>query len=144
MTEATHFSQCVHDQQRRLEADSIRCAQLISGGRRCIRPPCTVPRSRSPTMRCIRLVILLFPKDSGRLLVNKRSPFRGHSPDKAIIVSYILCQSKPWMAYANMDGTVQTSNYLFYICQSQLRIWSQLHIWESKRLINTGSTVQTR
>ena len=32
MTEATHFSQCVHDQQRRLEAedcDSIRCAQLI-------------------------------------------------------------------------------------------------------------------
>ena len=28
MTEATHFSQCVHDQQRRLEAedcDSIRC-----------------------------------------------------------------------------------------------------------------------
>ena len=69
MTEATHFSQCVHDQQRRLEAedcDSIRCAQLISGGRRrirppCtgrrrIRPPCTVPRSRSPTMRCIRLV----------------------------------------------------------------------------------------
>ena len=60
MTEATHFSQCVHDQQRRLEAedcDSIRCAQLISGGRRRIRPPCTVPRSRSPTMRCIRLVI---------------------------------------------------------------------------------------
>ena len=53
MTEATHFSQCVHDQQRRLEAedcDSIRCAQLISGGRRrkLIRPPCTVPRSRSP------------------------------------------------------------------------------------------------
>ena len=36
MTEATNFSQCVHDQQRRLEAedcDSIRCAQLISGGR---------------------------------------------------------------------------------------------------------------
>ena len=59
MTEATHFSQCVHDQQRRLEAedcDSIRCAQLISGGRRRIRPPCTVPRSRSPTMCCIRLV----------------------------------------------------------------------------------------
>ena len=59
MTEATHFSQCVHDQQRRLEAedcDSIRCAQLISGGRRRIRPPCRVPRSRSPTMRCIRLV----------------------------------------------------------------------------------------
>ena len=51
MTEATHFSQCVHDQQRRLEAedcDSIRCAQLISGGGRRIRPPCTVPRSRSP------------------------------------------------------------------------------------------------
>ena len=51
MTEATHFSQCVHDQQRRLEADdcdSIQCAQLISGGRRRIRPPCTVPRSRSP------------------------------------------------------------------------------------------------
>ena len=51
MTEATHFSQCVHNQQRKLEAedcDSIRCAQLISDGRRRIRPPCTVPRSRSP------------------------------------------------------------------------------------------------
>ena len=51
MTEATHFSQCVHDQQSRLEAedcDSIRCAQLICGGRRRIRPQCTVPRSRSP------------------------------------------------------------------------------------------------
>ena len=51
MTEATHFSQCVHDQPRRLEAedcDGIRCAQLISGGRRRIRPPCTVPRSRTP------------------------------------------------------------------------------------------------
>ena len=51
MTEATLFSQCVHDQQRRLEAedcDSIRCAQLISGGRRRLRSPCTVPRSRSP------------------------------------------------------------------------------------------------
>ena len=65
MTEATHFSQCVHDQQRRLEAedcDSIRRAQLISGGRRRVRPPCTVPRSRSPhnvlhspSYRCIRL-----------------------------------------------------------------------------------------
>ena len=56
MTEAIHFSQCVHDQQRRLEAedcDSIRCAQLISGGRRRIRPPCSVPRSRSPTMRLV-------------------------------------------------------------------------------------------
>ena len=62
MTEATHFSQCVHDQQRRLEAedcDSIRCTQLISGGRRRIRPPCTVPRSRSPIMHCIRLVIII-------------------------------------------------------------------------------------
>ena len=51
MTEATHFSQCVHDQQRRQEAEdcnSIRCAQLISSGRRRICPPCTVPRSRSP------------------------------------------------------------------------------------------------
>ena len=50
-TEATRFSQCAHDQRRRLEAEdcnSIRCAQLISGGRRRIRPPCTVPRSRSP------------------------------------------------------------------------------------------------
>ena len=46
-TEATRFSQCAHDQRRRLEAedcDSIRCAHLISGGRRRIRPP----RSRSP------------------------------------------------------------------------------------------------
>ena len=53
MMEATLFSQCVHDQQRRLEAedcDSIQCALLISGGRRRIHPPapCTVPRSRSP------------------------------------------------------------------------------------------------
>ena len=42
---------CARPALRRLEAedcDSIRCAQLISGGRRRIRPPCTVPRSRSP------------------------------------------------------------------------------------------------
>ena len=42
MAEATHVSQCVHDQQRRLEAedcDSIRCARSISCGRRRIRPP---------------------------------------------------------------------------------------------------------
>ena len=50
-TEATRFSQCAHDQRRRLEAedcDSIRCAQLISGGRRRIRTPTILPRSRSP------------------------------------------------------------------------------------------------
>ena len=59
MTEATHFSQCVHDQQRRLEAedcDSIRCAQLISGGRRRMRPPQCLSHAR-PTMCCIHLVI---------------------------------------------------------------------------------------
>ena len=61
-TEATRFSQCAHDQRRRLEAEdcnSIRCAQLISGGRRRIRPcpPRCLAHAR-PTMCCIRLVIL--------------------------------------------------------------------------------------
>ena len=60
-TEATRFSQCAHDQRRRLEAEdcnSIRCAQLISGGRRRIRPcpPHCLAHARS-TMCCIRLVI---------------------------------------------------------------------------------------
>ena len=62
MTEATHFSQCVHDQQRRLEAedcDSIRCAQLISGGRRRMRPPQCLAHAR-PTMCCIHLVIMIY------------------------------------------------------------------------------------
>ena len=59
-TEATRFSQCAHDQRRRLEAEdcnSIRCAQLISGGRRRIRPcpPHCLAHAR-PTMCCIRLV----------------------------------------------------------------------------------------
>ena len=56
-TEATRFSQCAHDQRTRLEAedcDSIRCAQLISGGRRRIRPPRCLAHAR-PTMCCIRL-----------------------------------------------------------------------------------------
>ena len=51
---------CAHDQQRRLEAedcDSIQCAQLISGGRRRIRPPHCLAHAR-PTMCCIRLVIV--------------------------------------------------------------------------------------
>ena len=61
-TEATRFSQCTHDQRRRLEAEdcnSIRCAQLISGGRRRIRPcpPHCLAHAR-PTMCCIRLVIM--------------------------------------------------------------------------------------
>ena len=58
-TEATRFSQCAHDQRRRLEAedcDSIRCAKLISGGRRRIRPPRCLAHAR-PTMCCIRLVM---------------------------------------------------------------------------------------
>ena len=58
-TEATRFSQCAPDQRRRLEAvdcDSIRCAQLISGGRRRIHPPYCLAHAR-PTMCCIRLVI---------------------------------------------------------------------------------------
>ena len=60
-TEATRFSQCAHDQRRRLEAEdcnSIRCAQLISGGRRRIRPcpPHCLAHAR-PTMCCIRLVM---------------------------------------------------------------------------------------
>ena len=60
-TEATRFSQCAHDQRRRLEAedcDSIRCAQLISGGRRRIRLPRYLAHAR-PTMCCIRLVTML-------------------------------------------------------------------------------------
>ena len=62
-TEATRFSQCAHDQRRRLEAEdcnSIRCAQLISGGRRRIRPcpPHCLAHAR-PTMCCIRLVIII-------------------------------------------------------------------------------------
>ena len=59
-TEATRFSQCAHDQRRRLEAEdcnSIRCAQLISGGRRRIRPcPLHCLAHARPTMCCIRLV----------------------------------------------------------------------------------------
>ena len=61
-TEATRFSQCAHDQRRRLEAEdcnSIRCAQLISGGRRRIRPPHCLAHAR-PTMCCIRLVIYIY------------------------------------------------------------------------------------
>ena len=59
-TVATRFSQCAHDQRRRLEAEdcnSIRCAQLISGGRRRIRPcpPHCLAHAR-PTMCCIRLL----------------------------------------------------------------------------------------
>ena len=60
--EATRFSQCAHDQRRRLEAedcDSIRCAQLISSGRRRIHPPYCLAHAR-PTMCCIRLVIITY------------------------------------------------------------------------------------
>ena len=59
-TAATRFSQCAHDQRRRLEAedcDSIRCAQLISDGRRRIHPPYCLAHAR-PTMCCIRLVCM--------------------------------------------------------------------------------------
>ena len=62
-TEATRFSQCAHDQRRRLEAencDSIRCAQLISGGRRRIRPPHCLAHA-CPTMCCVCLVIFRCP-----------------------------------------------------------------------------------
>ena len=53
----------MYDQRRRLEAedcDSIRCAQLISGGRRRtgICPPHCLAHAR-PTMCCIRLVIVI-------------------------------------------------------------------------------------
>ena len=62
-TETTRFSQCAHDQRRMLEAEdcnSIRCAQLISGGRRRIRPcpPRCLAHAR-PTMCCIRLVKMM-------------------------------------------------------------------------------------
>ena len=60
-TEATRFSQCAHDQRRRLEAedcDSICCAQLIYGGRRRIHPPHCLAHAR-PTMYCICLVLCL-------------------------------------------------------------------------------------
>ena len=58
-TEATRFSQCAHDQRRRLEAkdcDSIRCAQLISGGRRRIRAHAHHAASLTLAPQC-RLVI---------------------------------------------------------------------------------------
>ena len=47
-TEATRFSQCAHDQRRRLEAED--CNSVIYGGRRRIRPPhCLAPNlSRAP------------------------------------------------------------------------------------------------
>ena len=70
-TEATRFSQCAHDQRRRLEAedcDSIRCAQLISGGRRRIYPPYCLAHAR-PTMCCIRLVITFTPHDQSNVYV---------------------------------------------------------------------------
>ena len=70
-TEATRFSQCAHDQRRRLEAedcDSIRCAQLISGGRRRIRPPHCLAHAR-PTMCCIRLVSTVFPRLNARAFI---------------------------------------------------------------------------
>ena len=51
--EATRFSQCAHDQRRRLKVDSIR---LISGGRRRIRRPYCLAHAR-PTMCCICLII---------------------------------------------------------------------------------------
>ena len=60
-TEATRFSQCAHDQRRKLKAedcDSIRCAQLISRGRRRIRTPHCLAHAH-PTMCCIHLVILI-------------------------------------------------------------------------------------
>ena len=62
MTEATHFSQCVHDQPRRLEAedcDSIRCAQLISVGGDVYAHHAQCLAHARPTMCCIRLVIIV-------------------------------------------------------------------------------------
>ena len=59
-TEATRFSQCAHDQRRRLEAedcDSIRCAPINFRWEETYTPT-TLPRSRSPhNVLHIRLVI---------------------------------------------------------------------------------------
>ena len=86
--EATRFSQSAYDQRRRLEAEdcnSIRCAQLISGGRRRIRPPRCLAHAR-PTMCCSFPHFLfprfLFPISSFLLLVQPGRP-AGHAPDSA-------------------------------------------------------------
>ena len=105
MTEATHFSQCVHDQQRRLEAedcDSIRCAQLISGGRRRIRPPCTVSRSRSPTMRCIRLVISVTTPTDNTHYYYWASVSEPHTCDFNATFSLYICTYICYMLYATV------------------------------------------
>ena len=98
-TEATRFSECAHDQRRRLEAedcDSILCAQLISGGRRRIRPPRCLAHAR-PTMCCIRLVYILVPRsqpardgteltEAARRLQNRKGIERIHARGGAIRV----------------------------------------------------------
>ena len=97
MTEATHFSQCVHDQQRRLEAedcDSIRCAQLIYGGRRRIRPPCTVPRSHSP---CIRLVYYMSIADLCCIVHSYRLAV--HESTKGLVVVLIHIRTYSRLLY---------------------------------------------
>ena len=79
-TEATRFSQCAHDQHRRLEAedcDSIRYTQFISGGRRRIRPPHCLAHAR-PTMCCIRVVTCTCihrPKTGGSAYILYSTPF---------------------------------------------------------------------
>ena len=88
-TEATHFSQCAHNQWRRIEAEdcnSIRCAQLISGGRRRIHPPHCLAHAR-PTMCCIRLVLMMLYHT---LSLKLRSIFN--------IISYAVCTRCPWPA----------------------------------------------
>ena len=129
MTEATHFSQCVHDQQRRLEAedcDSIRCAQLISGGRRRIRPPCTVPRSRSP--HNVLLVIMVRPSPARRVIgrtkitreVDRKSPTYVHVLASANITVSSCCifRQSATVAVSFDIGSLQ---YGFYKSSTRLR-----------------------
>ena len=79
--EATRFSQCVHDQRRRLEAEdcnSIQCAQLFSRGRRRIRPPHCLAHAR-PTMCCSTSRAL--PQ---KLSLAKNTSYRNIGPAKSI------------------------------------------------------------
>ena len=115
-TEATRFSQCAHDQRRRLEAEdcnSIRCAQLISGGRRRIRPcpPHCLAHAR-PTMCCIRLVT------SKRSRGSKFVTCGGAAPTADIYI-YIWSRHARWRRPA--DSHV-------YVCTVLLACWLTTYV----------------
>ena len=131
-TEATRFSQCSHDQRRKLEAEdcsSIRCAQLISGGRRRIHPPHCLAHAR-PTMCCIRLVytviiIIIYILSNVRLSVAGHRGFgvpadptsnsagsHSHSLCHNIDGHAIISQGQWW---SNQPRITQTKNSRFQV-----------------------------